>query len=125
MENNSNSLKSLVEEDKYLIESFAYDNGETLRDGLVSRIYLQENGKFCLMISAKSKNLNYKEDVVYYADNLEDEKHARAMMVVSKNVYTRGHKLSYKLLIFYNDSWLIKFIFGIIIGFFILKIMNM
>lgn len=121
MENNNTSLKSLIEEDKYIIESFVYDSGEILKDGLVSRIYLQENGKFCLIISTKSKNPTYKEDIVYYAENLVDEKHAMAMMVISKNIYTRGHKLSYKLLTFYDNTWWVKFAIGVIIGFLLFK----
>lgn len=107
-------LKSLIEEDKYLIEAFIYESGETLRGNLISRIYQQENGKFCLLISAKSKTSDHKEDIIYRAENMNDNKHIEALTVIDKHIYTR-YGLSYKLLTLSDKSW-VKFTLGILTG---------
>lgn len=113
-ENKDTQFKSLVSEDKYLVKAFMYENGTTLSDNLISRIYQQENGKFCLTISSKSKIPSYKEDIIYYAENMEDEGHINTLMAIDTHIYTR-YGWSYKFLTFYSKPT-VKLILWVLMG---------
>ena len=90
------NFSKLIDEDKHIIKKFVYDDGTILMGNIISRIFEKENGKVCFIISKESKSPDSKEDIVYFADDLNDKKHAEALMIINKNIYLRPSTLTGK-----------------------------
>ncbi len=76
----------LITEDKEVVKSLKCENGDIINGNLVTRIYQQDNGKFCLTISEKVQSKDRSEDIIMWTENLDSVNNCYSLLDVMKNI---------------------------------------